>query len=184
MAGLDTRPGVVLAALVVTWVALVLLVLVVASLHARLRRLEQRPAQPAAAGGLDDPPFAALLGRPMSELAGGATPRILLVLSSSCRSCRSLLTDLADPGWTVPTALAWADGRPGGTTGPQVQVLPDGPRISTALGVRVTPFGLVAGDDGRITWAGPVTGLPALAERARSASVPAPVPSGPVPSAL
>lgn len=167
MPALDARPGVVLAALVVTWVAVVLLVLMVAALHVRVARLERAgAARPAARP--DDAPFAGLLGRTMTELTGGPAPRVLLVLTSSCRSCRSLLADLAEPEWTIPTALAWADGSPGTAVGPHVTVLPDGPRIGSALGVRVTPFGLVAGDDGRIAWAGPVTGLPALADRART----------------
>jgi hypothetical protein len=167
MPGLDARPGLVLTALVVTWVAVALLVLMVAHLHTRLGRLERAgAARPAARP--DDAPFAALLGRPMTDLTGGPAPRVLLVLSSSCRSCRRLLADLGEPDWTVPTALAWADGSPGTPVGRHVEVLPDGPRISSALGVRVTPFGLVAGDDGRIVWAGPVTGLPALAARART----------------
>lgn len=176
MAALDARSGVVLAALVVTWVAVALLVLMVAALHARLRRLEQNGPAPAADRPLDDPPYAALRGRAMTDLippgsTGAVAPQVLLVLSSGCRSCRRLLADLEDPGWTVPTALAFADGTPGGPTGPHVTVLTDGPRTAAALGVRVTPFGLVAGDDGRITWAGPVTGLPALAERARSGAL-------------
>jgi hypothetical protein len=170
--GPQSQAGAAFAALVVTWVAIVLLVLVVAHLHARLRRLEQadRASQEDGphGGGLREPPYAGLLGRSLADLVGvSPAPRVLLVLTASCTSCRRLLADLTDPSWSVPTALAWADGTPGGDL--PVPVLPDGPRVAGALGVRVTPFGVVSDDGGDVIWAGPVTSLKTLADRVRPA---------------
>lgn len=171
MLGPQSQAGAAFAALVVTWVAVVLLVLVVAHLHARLHRLEQADRAPNSGGsettGLQVPPYAGVVGRSLADLLGESpVPRVLLVLTASCTSCRQLLTDLADPSWSIPTVLAWADGTPGGDL--PVPALPDGPRVAAALGVRVTPFGLVCDDDGRVVWAGPVTGLNTLADRVRS----------------
>lgn len=172
MLGPESQAGAAFAALVVTWVAIVLLVLVVAHLHARLRRLEQADRAAPAGGpdtaGLRAPPYAGLVGRSLADLVGESrVPRVLLVLSASCTNCRRLLADLADPSWSIPTALAWTDGTPGGDL--PVPALPDGPRVAAALGVRVTPFGLVSDDDGYIVWAGPVAGLNTLADRVRPA---------------
>ena len=172
MLGPESQAGAAFAALVVTWVAVVLLVLVVAHLHARLRRLEQADRAPHTGGpdaaGLREPPYSGLVGRSLADLVGESpVPRVLLVLSTSCTSCRRLLADLADPSWSVPTVLAWADGTPGGDL--PVPALLDGPRVAAALGVRVTPFGLVSDDDGRVVWAGPVTDLNTLADRVRPA---------------
>lgn len=168
--GLESRAGAAFAALVVTWVAVVLLVLVVAQLHARLRRLERAAPAPHTSGpdgaGLRAPPYAEVIGRSMADIVGQSpVPQVLLVLSVSCASCRRLLSDLADPSWSMPTALAWLDGTPGGDL--PVPALPDGPRVAAGLGVRVTPFGLVSDDDGHVVWAGPVTDLNTLADRAR-----------------
>ncbi|MGH3992568.1 MAG: hypothetical protein ACRDSN_08895, partial [Pseudonocardiaceae bacterium] len=118
--------------------------------------------------GLRAPPYAGLVGRSLTDLVGESrVPRVLLVLSTGCPGCRRLLTDLADPSWSIPTVLAWADGTPGGDL--PVPALPDGPRVAAALGVRVTPFGLVSDDGGHIVWAGPVTSLNTLADRVRPA---------------
>lgn len=168
--GPESQAGAAFAALVVTWVAVVLLVLVVAHLHARLRRLEQADRAPHAGGpdaaGLRAPPYAGLIGRSLTDLVGASpVPRVLLVLSADCSSCRRLLADLAEPSWSIPTVLAWSDGTPGGDL--PLPALPDGPRVAAALGIRVTPFGVVSDDDGHVVWAGPVTGLNTLADRVR-----------------
>lgn len=170
MAGLDARSGVLLAVVVLTWLVLTALLLVIANLNARLRRLErQRDAPGEPPRSPHEPPYAALLGRDLGVLTGEPA-RVLIVLSQSCRSCRRLLTELAEPGRidpAVPVALAWTDGRPGGSPPPGVTVLADGPGISAELGLRVTPFALVSGDDGTVAWAGPVTDLTTLTARIR-----------------
>jgi hypothetical protein len=170
--GAESRAGAALAALVLTWVAVALLVLLVANLHSRLRRLESARSDgaPPAAGGAAATPYGGLVGRSLAELLGDRVDprtRVLLVLSAGCASCRRLLAELAEPSYTIPTAVAWTVPPP--ETVVDAPVVPDGAQVAAALGVRVTPFGLVAGDDGRIIWAGPVTGLSTLAARARPA---------------
>ena len=164
---LDTRAGALLAVAVVTWVVIVALVLVIANLNVRLRRLELLgTGSGESRRDRREPAYAALLGRDLEALTGEPGVRCLVVLSLTCRSCRRLLAELAERGQpTAPVALAWADGRPGEPTPPGFPVLADGPRISADLGVRVTPFALVAGDGGRVAWAGPVTDLGALFTR-------------------
>jgi hypothetical protein len=163
---LDTRPGVLLAVTVVTWAVIVALVLIIANLNVRLRRLErQRTESSETRRDRHELAYAALLGRDLATVTGEPGARALIVLSLTCRSCRRLLAELAEHGRPAPIALAWADGRPGEPPPPGFPVVADGPRISAELGVRVTPFGLVAGGDGRIAWAGPVTDLTALIAR-------------------
>jgi hypothetical protein len=164
---LDTRPGVLLVVAVVTWAAIIFLVLVIANLNIRLRRLERQRIEPEEPRReRHEPPYAALLGRDLAALTGEPGVRALIVLSLTCRSCRRLLTELATAGPpAVPIALAWADGRPGEPPPTGFPVLADGSRISADLGLRVTPFALVAGDDGRVGWAGPVVDLTTLMTR-------------------
>jgi hypothetical protein len=171
-AGLDTRPDLLLAFGVVTWAVIVALVLVIANLNLRLRRLERLRGEPdGQAHGSAAPAYGALVGRELVALTGDPATRALIVLSQSCRSCRRLLAELAVPGRvdpTVPVALAWADGMPGEPPPAGLPLIADGPRIAAELGVRVTPFALVAGEDGVVAWAGPVTDLPSLLARVGS----------------
>jgi hypothetical protein len=79
-------------------------------------------------------------------------------------SARSGAEHVADDGSWRRHLVETSTG-PGGPPPPGITVLADGPRISAELGVRVTPFALVAGDDGKVGWAGPVTDLQTLAAR-------------------
>lgn len=161
---LSFRASFELAALAVTWLLLVLLVLVVGSLHVRLRRLETRTGpSPIAA------PYSFLLGKRVEDVigvvAGGPQPRVLLFLSSTCGSCHRLLEELASPSWTVPTALLWTDGTaPAARHAQSATVVSDGPRISAELGIRVTPFALVTDKDGLVIKAGPLSSLRSLTD--------------------
>ncbi|HEX6201713.1 MAG TPA: hypothetical protein VF100_01845 [Thermoanaerobaculia bacterium] len=168
---LATQAGFVLAALAVSWIAVALLALTIANLHFRLARLER--ARPAA--GEERTPFAHLLGRDLGELLGAdAVPgaRLALVLSSGCPACERLLGELgrtADP--PPPVALLWRDAAP---SPPPVlpagaALVADGPRISAALGIGVSPFALVADGDGRVVDAAPVGRVEAFAEMLRRA---------------
>lgn len=167
---LDSQASFELAAFVATGIAIVLLILVVGNLHARLRRLEQSgnleqagnhaPATTAAA----DAPYGHLLGKDLHDLTGA--PRhthVLLVLSTHCGSCRRVLEDVASPSWTASTALLWTDSQQAGVAPDGVTVLENGPRISSELGIRVTPFALVADKAGRVVTAAPVRRLRSLA---------------------
>ena len=160
---LASRATFVLAALAVSWLAVLLLSLVVANLHLRLVRLER--AEPAAAGSRQ--PFAHLLGRHLGEAlgTGAAEVRLAVVLSSNCASCERVLDQLRGAAGAPPLALLWRDGTP--SPPPRLPaaatVVDDGAAVCRALGVRVTPFALAAGDDGRIVRAAPVGRVGGLA---------------------
>lgn len=162
---LTSRSGFELAAFFVTWATVALLVLMVSSMHVRLRRVEQRTG----GGPTTDAPYSHLLGRRVDDLVGGARaedpPRVLLFVSSGCATCQRLMDEVGSPAWTVPSALLWTDhtaSAPAERNG--VAVLDDGPRISAELGIRVTPFALVADEAGRIVRAGPINSLRSLGD--------------------
>jgi hypothetical protein len=159
---LSSRPSLTLAALFVTWVAVALLGLIAVGLHIRVQQLESgsRQREPAV-------PFGHLLGRTLGDLLNGSTPsplpRLLLFVSSGCPVCRQLLSELRATDWDVPAAIVWTDAAEVPPAMPRgIALVPDGPKVSAALGVRVTPFALVLGRDGRIAQASPVNSLAPL----------------------
>lgn len=159
---LETRASFELAAFLVTWLAGAVLVIVAAHLHLRVRRLEQ------AGSSIRERPYGHLLGRSLSELVGTerlvGSPRVLFFLSSGCSSCAQILREIAAPSWTVPSAIVWTAGAPPDLPALNGTPLVDeGPRISDTLGIKVTPFGLVADASGRIVEAGPIAGPQSLA---------------------
>jgi hypothetical protein len=174
---LTSRASFELAALAVTWVAVLFLAIVAAHLHARVQQLER------AAGPARQPkPYAALLGQHVSELLGDAAmqpaPRVVLFLSATCKACAHLLEELGGSTWArLPSAIVWTD-RPPSAAAHQparAHVVDEGPRVSGRLGVRVTPFALLAAADGTVIHAGPLRSLEALlrvAPDAPSAQVP------------
>lgn len=160
------RSGLVSAAFFVTWAAVALLVLLVSSLHVRLRRLER-----GAGGTAAETPYSHLVGTRVDGLAGPA--RLLLFVSGGCGTCRRLVEEVTSPEWAVPTVLIGIDHTPATAAGSRVAVLDDGPRISAELGIRVTPFALVADESGRVVRAGPVTSLSFLDDFDGSGRIPA-----------
>lgn len=155
---LDTRSSFLFAVLVLTWVAMGLLLLIVFHLHTRLQRLEQ-------ADGAANPqasPYSRLVGRSLRSVAHASDfppgARLLLLLSSTCRSCARLLNELpAVLDQDAACLVAWVDGAaPPVTALPRgVFVLPDGPHIAAALEIGVTPFALLLDADGNV-----IRGLP------------------------
>jgi hypothetical protein len=161
---LETRMTFELAALLVTWIAVTLLALIVVSLHLRVQHLER-----ASAVGRRAAPYSHLLGRSVEEALGRAiptAPRLVLLVSSGCRACERILDELASTARATPSAVAWIDGRPGGAPAlpSDVTVLDDGPNIGAHLGVRVTPFVLVADAAGAIVRAAPINSLGSLGD--------------------
>jgi len=160
---LDVQPSFELAVLFITWVAIVFLGLIAVSLHIRLQRLEH-----ADLGRKQAVPFSHLLSRTVAEVLNGVVPhpppRLILFLSPSCPACEQLLAELRAPSWKTPVAVVWTvsalDQLP--DLPPQATFVPDGPGISAALGIRVTPFALVAGERGEIVGASPVNRLESL----------------------
>ena len=71
-----------------------------------------------------------------------------------------MLDDLKRHRWRQPVAVAWTDtSAPPFVSRYDLPVLEAGPVIATTLGVRVTPFAIVLGDDGKIRQARPVGGV-------------------------
>jgi hypothetical protein len=159
---LNSRASFELAAFAVTWIAITLLVVVVINLNTRVLRLErERGSSPPAQ------PYGHLLGKRIEDVvdvAGGdGHARLLVFLSSRCGSCRRVLNELTSPTWKVPTAVLWTDEPPATAPRPdKAIVVEDGARISADLGIRVTPFGVVADESGRIVQATPINSLRSL----------------------
>lgn len=158
---LDVRSTFMLAALFVTWVAVVLLLLVVGNLRVRLQRLEQSSFAPK-----ETLPFGQLLGKRLNEVLGElpTTPRVLIFLSANCASCKRVLGELKSQSWTASLALAWINQQPQPVPDlpPGTIVLDEGPQLSAALGVRVTPFAIVTNEDGQIIKASPINSVRSL----------------------
>jgi hypothetical protein len=173
---LDSRASFELAALVVSWVVIGLLVIVVGGLNARLRRLEQASAGPATA------PYGHLIGRRLGDIVGADAlrhpVRVLVFLSSGCGACSKLLEEIETQSGTVPAAIVWTDGSPPERARQSnVPLLAGGPRVAAELGIRVTPFALVADDQGTVVRAGPVSSLRSLG-RELGRRMPVPMVSG------
>ena len=49
---------------------------------------------------------------------------------------------------------------------PNIVVLDEGAKVSTTLGIRITPFVVVTGEDGRVVKAGPINSLSSLSDLA------------------
>jgi hypothetical protein len=157
----DVRSNFVVAALFVTWVAVALLVLVVGNLYVRLQRLELiNPVHK------EEMPYGQLLGRGLQDLLGETlpSPGVFIFLSANCNSCKRVLSELPSLLLRAPLAVTWVDqspspppALPAGTL-----VLDEGPKISAALGIRVTPFVLVTGKEGKVVRASPINSLSSL----------------------
>jgi hypothetical protein len=162
----DARSSFVLAALVTTWAAFVLLALIAGNLHARLTRLEeaQRMARSTNAYGH-------LIGRPV-PVAGTDRPEIVLVLSSDCTSCERILDELWEPSMRsrLRAAIVWKDGGSKRELPEGVNELAGGVRLVADLGIGVTPFALVLDAEGIVVKAGPVASLSALGLEERAAA--------------
>jgi hypothetical protein len=162
---LDFRSSFIIAALFVTWVAVLLLALVVGNLHVRLQRLEQLSATPQEAM-----PYGHLLGSRLHDLLDSPVPApgMIVFLSANCTSCKRVLDELGSLSRTVPFAIAWTDQMPTSLPAlpPDTVILDEGAKVSTTLGIRVTPFVVVAGEDGRVVKAAPINSLSSLSDLA------------------
>jgi hypothetical protein len=174
---LTSRASFVLAALAVTWVAVLLLAIVAGHLHARLQRLER-----AGASTRQTRPYSELVGRRMGDLLGEtdphSPPRVVLFLSAACRACANLLEELSGPTWArLPSAIVWTDRQPelAPATPGRAHIVVDGPTVSARLGIRVTPFALLSAPDGTVLHAGPLNTLRSLDALLRTAPAASPV---------
>lgn len=155
---LEARPSMELAVMFVTWAAIFLLSLTVASLHYRLVRLEH--ANRVARLGA---PYGHLVGKQVWLPANALAPPVVLLVSAGCPSCETILQEIrtAPPAWKL--AVAWKDGQPPGVALPErVAIIPDGARLTAELGIGVTPFALRLDSDGVVRDAMPVGSLRSL----------------------
>lgn len=175
---LTSRASFELAALSVTWVAVLVLAIIAGHLHARLQRLERAGTTTRRAA-----PYGELLGQRMSHLLGARaaepSPRLVLFLSAACRACASLLEELRGPTWgPLQSAIVWTDPPAASQAAgipPRVHVVDDGPGLSARLGIRITPFALLAASDGTVVHAGPLNTLRSLDALLRPAPGASPV---------
>ncbi len=162
---LGSRASFELAAHLVTWAALVIVVIIAVSLHVRLTRLERLDQHRNQAA-----PFSHLLGKNVDDVLNGFVPRprprLMLFVSSSCPACETLLKELRERKRETPSMVAWTNETSEGI--PELPgyatLVPDGPRVSAELGIRITPFVLVADEAGVITKASPVNSINSLFE--------------------
>lgn len=162
---LDSRASFEVTALVVTWIAIVLLALMVVSVLVRVRRLElaQLEGTPAQAR-----PYSGLRGRAISGLvppdAPVALPGKLVFLSSNCAGCARLLENLSTLQEAPALTLTWLDAAPEALPKlpAAVSIFTDGGVLARELGIGVTPFAVELDADGVILDARPVSRLSVL----------------------
>lgn len=138
-------------ALLLTWVALVLLALVVAGLVRQVHHLTQGP-RPRELGLPAGSPGPAL----DTVGAGPGRPTLLLFLSEDCPVCHDVFGEaLAQTGGPATTAI-FAAGAIEGEPPANLRVLPDQEDLFTAYKVPATPYAVILGADGRVRTAEPV----------------------------
>lgn len=138
-------------ALLVTWVALVLLALVVAGLVRQVHHLTQGPRarELGLPAGLPAPALDAVGAEP-------GRPTLLLFLSEDCPVCHDVFEEaLTQAGGPATTAI-FAERAIGGEPPVNLRVLPDREDLFTAYKVPATPYGVIVGADGRVRTAEPV----------------------------
>ena len=102
----------------------------------------------------------------MRGLLGEALPSpcVFIFLSANCNSCARVLGELPSFFLGAPLAVTWVDHTPSPPPAlpPGTVVLAEGPKISAALGIRVTPFALVTSEEGKVVQASPINSLSSL----------------------
>ena len=138
-------------ALLVTWVALVLLALVVAGLVRQVHHLAQGPRTPEM--GLAPGSRAPGLDRIGAE-PGQAT--LLLFLSEDCPACQDVFQEALGMRAGPATRAIFAEEPVVADPPVHLRVLPGMGELFTAYQVPATPYGVIVGADGRVRTAEPV----------------------------
>ncbi|MBB4911674.1 TlpA family protein disulfide reductase [Actinophytocola algeriensis] len=144
------------SALIVTWVALLLLAFVVAGLVRQVHALSSGAGARPVRGGLRAGDEANLAG------LGVTGPAVLLFLTATCHTCVEALAE------TVAVAgnravLALYEGQVPATP-PGVTAFGDKGHLFAEYGALATPYAVVVGADGRITATAPVGSRAAVRE--------------------
>jgi hypothetical protein len=151
-------------ALLVTWVALVLLALVVAGLVRQVHQLTQGPRTREV--GLPAGSPAPGLDRIEAE---PGRPTLLLFLSEDCPACQDVFQEALGMRGGPATRAIFAEEPIVADPPAHLRVLPGQEELFTAYQVPATPYGVIVGADGRVRTAEPVgsvRGLHALVDEA------------------
>lgn len=149
------------SALIVTWVALLLLALVVSGLVRQVHQLSAGTRRARQAGPRPGSPA------PHLDAIAPALPALLLFLDANCRTCADVLDEAGTVagGRGLPVHALYAGPVPGGlpASGPTI-VHARQQRLFTAYDAIATPYAVLVGADGRIDRAGPVGSRSALGD--------------------
>lgn len=138
------------SALIVTWVALLLLAFVVAGLVRQVHALSSGTGPRPVGAGLRAGDTAAELDR-----LGVAAPAVLLFLRATCTTCVEALAETVDVvGERLPVVALYEGQAP--EPRPGVPAFADQGDLFATYGALATPFAVLVGADGRITAAAPV----------------------------
>ena len=160
MSFLDSRMSFQLAALLVSLAAFAFLAIIAMNLHVRVGRLELRLAE----SPIGTEPYDRLRGKLVSLDEPLEDARLLLIVSSNCDICSTLLEEINESWRGEPFLVTWNDGLPHALPGLPAcaRISTSGPGICRELGVSVTPFYLKLNGSARIMQAGPVFSLDSL----------------------
>jgi hypothetical protein len=137
------------SALIVTWVALLLLAFVVAGLVRQVHALSSGAGPRPVRGGLRAGDVANLAG------LGVGAPAVLLFLSATCQTCVDALAEAVEvTGGRVPVLALYEGQAP--PAPPGATALSGQGHLFADHGVLATPFAVLVGADGRITASAPV----------------------------
>ncbi len=149
------------SALIVTWVALLLLAFVVAGLVRQVHALSSGASARPVRGGLRAGDKANLVGLDVDA------PAVLLFLTATCHTCVEALAEVVAVAGNRPVLALYEGQAPDPPTG--VTAFGDKGHLFAEYGVLATPFAVVVGADGRITAAAPVGSRTAVRELIDSA---------------
>lgn len=138
-------------ALLMTWVALVLLALVVAGLVRQVHQLTQGPRT----RDLGLPAGSPAPGLDILETQPGH-PALLLFLSEDCPVCHDVYEEALGLAGLPATRAIFADQVIGGDPPANMRVLSGRQDLFTAYKVPATPYAVIVGADGRVRTAEPV----------------------------
>ncbi|MEV5748747.1 hypothetical protein AB0L00_13105 [Actinoallomurus sp. NPDC052308] len=144
-------------ALLVTWVAILLLALVVAGLVRQVHHLTKGPRTPddGLTTGMTAPGLARLAPEP-------GRPTLLLFLGAECPACHDVFEDALGQTEAPPIRALFFDDALDVTPPDNMVVLADQGELFQEYQVPATPYAVLVGSDGRIRTAEPVGSVRAL----------------------
>ena len=144
------------SALIVTWVALLLMAFVVAGLVRQVHALSSGAGARPVRGGLRAGDKANLAG------LGVDGPAVLLFLTATCHTCVEVLAETAGVAGNRPVLALYEGQAPAAPDG--VTAFGGKGHLFAEYGALATPYAVLVGADGRITAAAPVGSRAAVRE--------------------